>query len=172
MNENLDQMQEFVAQYFSDVRLDSLQRSQTNLYGLIKTKELPFTSSEKGKFIWYEKKSSTRTIDFIFILDEIETKYKIKPLDYLTYLLKYSGEGSLFNYLKKMKYALKIDVGIIAAYRTFSEFAISVDVTSEGFNNIDKVISIVFEYLNLIKSSPIDFRIYNEIHSISKTQFK
>jgi len=171
VNESLDLMQEFVAQYFSDVRLDSLQKSQTNLYGQIKTKELPFTSNEKGRVIWYEKNSEKKLIDIIFVLDEIDSKYKIKPLDYISYLLKYSGKGSLLGYLKLMKYALNLDVGVLTSFKTFSQFSISIELTPLGFNKINQVILTIFEYLNMIKEAPIDFKIYNEIHSISKTQF-
>ena len=122
--------------------------------------------------MWYKKLRSTLVLDFIFSLDEVITKYKTKPLDYLSYLLKYSGQDSLISVLKRYKLASKIDVGPVTSTKDFTLFAISLTLTEEGFNKISGVIDLTFNYLNLIKDSKVNEAIYREIFNISRIQFK
>ena len=100
------------------------------------------------------------------------TKYKTKPLDYVSYLLKYSGKDSLINVLKKYKLASKLDVGTVSSSKDFSLYAISLTLTDEGFNKISGVIDLVFNYINLIREMKVNKEIYKEIYNISKIQFK
>jgi len=172
VNESLDRMQNIVAQYFADIRLDSLEESNNDIYNNINTKELAYTRKERGKIIWFEKKSETKTVYVIFILPEIISKNNIKPLDYITYLLKYSGEGSLFSHLKNLKYAIKLDAGVMASYKTFSLFVVSIDITNEGFKNLKEIITELFKYINLMKNTPVNSELYKELSSIANTQFK
>ena len=99
-NIEMDALQELVTKYFSDIRLDSLQREPEMRYGEINTKENPFYKENLGKVVWYKKLSSSINLDFIFIMDEVNSKYKTKPYNYVSYMLRYSAEKSFVNYLK------------------------------------------------------------------------
>ena len=116
--------------------------------------------------------TSFLVLDIIFNLDQVITHYKTKPLDYISYLLKYSGSNSLISFLKKNKLASKIDVGIITSDKEFCLFAISLTLTDEGYNKVNEVIKLTFNYINLIKQEKVNEETYNEIYNITKTQFK
>jgi insulysin len=171
-NQNLESMQNTIAQFFSDIRLDTLQKDNIAKYGDIRTKVKAFTEKELGKIVWYQKISPTPSLDLVFILDEVLSAFQFKPMDYIIYLLKYSGEGSLIKYLKDKKYVTKIDTGIVASYKNFSEFAISLSLTEKGLQHVIPILDATFNYINLIKSQKISAQIYDEIHNITKTQFK
>ena len=100
------------------------------------------------------------------------TKYKTKPLDYISYLLKYSGPNSLISVLKKYKLASKLDLGVVTSSSQFSMYAISLTLTEEGFNKLNGVIDLTYTYLNLMRESKIDQDTYREIYNISKIEFK
>lgn len=171
-NQSLDLMQAQVSQFFSDIRLDSLQKDEAVKYGKLRTKEKAYNAEQLCKIVWYNKIAALPTLDIIFNLDEIVSSFKTKPMDYPSYLLKYSGEGSLINFLKGKKLANKIDVGAITSNKNFSQFALSISLTDNGLKNVLNVIDAAFKYINLIKSQKVDFEVYNEIQNITKIQFK
>jgi secreted Zn-dependent insulinase-like peptidase len=146
--------------------------SENNLYGNLETKELPYRPEDLGKFIYFKRVSTGSYIDLIFNLPPVNKFYKIKPLDYIDYLLKYSGDKSLLNLLRKRKLGNKIDTGFAASHKTFSMYQISVELTNDGLKDVDLVIRMIFNYLNLIKSKPISNNNYEEIKRISEVNFK
>ncbi len=90
-NQSLDFLQAQVSQFFSDIRLDSLQKDESVKYGELRTKEKAYKAENLGKFVWYNKIAALPTLDIIFNLNEIVSSFKTKPMDYPAYLLKYSG---------------------------------------------------------------------------------
>jgi len=171
-NQSLDILQAQVSQFFSDIRLDSLQKEESVKYGELRTKEKAYKKGDLGKFVWYNKIAALPTLDIIFNLDEIVSSFKTKPMDYPAYLLKYSGEGSLINYLKLKKLANKLDVGAITSNKNFSQFALSISLTDNGLKNVMSVIDASFKYINLIRSQNVNYDVYNEIQNITRIQFK
>ena len=63
--------------------------------------------------------------------------------------------------MKKNKLASKIDVGIVTSAKEFSLYAISLTLTEEGYNKVNGVIDLTFNYINLIKQNKINKLIYN-----------
>ena len=171
-NVEMNNLQDLVTKIFSDIRLDTLQKETTMKYGQIYTKESAFTRENLGKILWFKKIASTINLDFIFVMDEIFSKYKTKPYDYITYMLKFSAENSFVNYLKTKKWITKLDAGIISTLTTFSQFAVSISLTEEGFKNVDAIIDLVFDYLNMIRSKGVNADVYNEISTIYANNFK
>lgn len=171
-NQSLDSMQSSISQFFSDIRLDSLQKEDIFKYGDLKTNEKAYNKENLGKFVWFNKIAALPTLDIIFNLDEIISTFKTKPLDYPSYLLKYSGEGSLINYLKSKKLANKLECGSISSNKNFSQFSLSISLTDNGLSNVLSVLEATFSYINLIRSKKVSYEIYNEIQNITKIQFK
>jgi insulysin len=133
-------------------------------------------SQELGQIVWYQKLSSAYpTLDFIFNLDEVQTRQKLstKPLDFLNYLIKFSGEGSLLNYLKNQNLAHKLEVGIVNSFKTFSQYGVSIYLTKQGLENTEKIIETTFSYLNTLRAdSGKDFlSYYSEMQEIYKNNF-
>jgi insulysin len=170
-NQSLDNIENNIAQYFSDIRLD-MQQKDSIQFDDIRNNKKAFSKNELGKLVWYQKIAQSDNLDIIFVLDEIKSHQHLKPLDYVIYLLRYLGKGSLFNHLKSKKYATKMEVGLIASYKNFSEFAISISLTEEGIKNIESILDASFKYIELIKSSKVDPRVFDEIHNMTKINFK
>lgn len=101
----------------------------------------------------------------------VDKYYRTKPLTYLSYLISYSGEGSLISSLIKKKLATKLDSGYVFARKDFSMFAISITLTKKGLENSSDVISLTFKYLKLVRDTPIDLRIFEEIKKMETTKF-
>jgi insulysin len=170
-NQNIDTIQNHITQFFSDIRLDRLKSEQLSYYDL-RNRENAFTPDLLGKLVWYERLESTSSIDFIFMLDEVVSEHQLKPLDYITYLLKYQKKGSLFSYLKGNKLASGMEVNMLSSYMSFSQFAINIMLTDDGLSRFNEVIRATLSYIELIRSTPPDQAIYEEIHNITKINFK
>jgi secreted Zn-dependent insulinase-like peptidase len=175
---NIEMLQNLIDTYFSDIREDSIEENQKVRYGEVVNNAKAFTFSQLGQIVWYQKKPKylTPTLDFIFTFDEVMSKQNIyvKPLDYISYILKYSGQGSLTHYLKKNNLAIKVDVGTIASFKTFSQFAISIYLTEKGLDQAQEVIDSTFGYFNKLRSSTDKFivpKIFEEIKSIEENKF-
>ena len=171
-NLDIDTLQYEVSQYFSDLRQDSLQNDQKNLYGLMNSELPAFTPENLGKIVWFKKFTSLPVLDIVFYLEEVLTKYETKPLSYISYVLKYTGLGSLYKNLNDKKLAIKLDSGFIASYKNFSLFSISIELTEKGNDDPISVLKTTFGYLQILMKTPISHSIYDEIHKTSKIRFK
>ena len=144
---------------------------QKDRYGEISSKSPVYSDEQLGSLIWYEKLPFGQNLDLIFVTDEVLSKTYSKPLDYITYLIKYSGKGSLIEYLKKNKLAVKIEAGPISTYKHFSQYAISVYLTKKGLKEVKNVMQICFNYINLMRKKKPNSNLYNDIKKISEIQY-
>ena len=171
-NLEMNLLEEIVVKFFSDIRLDTLQREPELKYGQINSNESAFTKENLGKIVWFKKLSPSITLDFIFFMQDVNSKYKTKPNDYIAYMLKFAGDNSYFDYLKTLRWARKMDSGLINSYTSFSEFAITISLTEEGLKNVDIIIGLLFGYLNMIRNRGVDIEIYKEIKTINDNNFR
>jgi secreted Zn-dependent insulinase-like peptidase len=170
---NIEPLEKLVSLYFSDIRSET---SNSPPPKQVINDVKAFTFKELGQIVWYQKLSSAYpTLDFIFNLDEVQTRQKIytKPLDFLSYLIKFSGEGSLLNYLKNQNLAHKLEVGIVNSFKSFSQYGVSIYLTKQGLENTEKIIETTFSYLNSLRAdSGKDFlSYYSEMQEIYKNNF-
>lgn len=191
-NQDLNSLQIFAEKYFKTVGYekvnDNINNSSRN--NILSNSNIPTNPNESrytiiqekltsevfgrqqiSKLVWYEKLDHTNTLDIVFPLKEQLSNIYTKPHNYLSYFLKYSGENSLIQNLIKRNLAVKLESGLIGSYRTFALFGISVTITKEGLSNINDVVSIVFQYINLIVKEQPNEDIYSDIQKINEAKF-
>ncbi|PID63724.1 MAG: hypothetical protein CR974_01140 [Gammaproteobacteria bacterium] len=102
---------------------------------------------------------------------QLDNEYS-KSLGYLSYILGYEGEGSLLATLKQLDYASELYAG--AGHRIGNEtsFEIGVQLTDKGYANTDKVLAVVFAYLDLLRQDDKGEPRYQEIAAVAKTAFR
>lgn len=176
-NLNIELLESKVSDIFSKIRSEEAEeKKEKPRYGEIPNRSEAFTDKELNQIIWYKRDSHSLppVLDFIFILDEINTKNSIKPLEYISYILKFKGKNSLLHNLKKLNLASNIDCGVIASYKHFSKFAISVTLTHKGGKEFEKAIEQVFLYLEFLKlntKESINQELYNDLSNIYSKNF-
>lgn len=160
------------------IKKDFLKRNKNyrSLYGEIPNRSLAFTDRELSQIIWYKRDSFALppVMDFVFILDEINSYNNIKPLEYIGYLIRFKGRDSLLYNLKKNNLASNIDCGNIGSFKHFSQFAISVTLTNKGTKEFQSVIDTVFTYIEYLKvniKETINEDIYKDISNIFSKDF-
>ncbi|KAG1656100.1 Nardilysin [Nymphon striatum] len=99
-----------------------------------------------------------------------------KPFHYLNYLIEHEGKGSILSYLRKRVLALKLysecdedDGG--QNNSTCSVFTICVTLTEDGFNNLFEVITVILEYLELLRREGPCERVAKEVQKILENCF-
>lgn len=172
-NQDIKNIQKLAEKHFKNIRLKSTLKDSEPRYLIIqeKLKAEIFQRKQLSKLVWYEKLPQGDVIDFIFPVREQLSRIYTKPYNYMSYYIKYSGENSLLQHLIKKNLAIKIDAGMIGNYRTFGLYAISITLTKDGLNDIEKLTSTVFQYINLIIKEKPSKEIYSDIQSISEAKF-
>ena len=117
--------------------------------------------------------SQVHSLELQFPMREIKTLYRSKPTRYLSHLLGHEGKGSLLSLLKSKHYAtdLYADDGSKSC-TSFSIFTINMELTEEGLSNVDEIVSIVFAYMDLLRSKGPQEWIHTESQTVSDMQFR
>ena len=135
----------------------------------------PFDNPDFHKLYKVQPVKDTYRLDMTWALPPLMDKYRTKPLHYMAWIIGHEGRGSLASFLRRRVWALSVMAGNAGDgwenNSTYSMFPISVVLTKEGYDNVDKVVQAVFSYVDmLIKEGPSE-RIFNEIKMIEDLDF-
>ncbi|XP_037495283.1 insulin-degrading enzyme-like 2 isoform X2 [Jatropha curcas] len=97
--------------------------------------------------------------------------YKEGPCSYLSYLIGHEGEGSLFHFLKTLGWATSLFAGEEGWNWEFSFFTVTIDLTDDGHEHMGDIVGLLFKYIHLLQQSGVCKWIFDEIASISETEF-
>jgi len=97
--------------------------------------------------------------------------YKFQSLQYIYKLLAHEARGTLLYYLKKMDLSNETIVTYDDNDRYLTAVMFSIDLTEHGFKNIELIISMIYNYINLIKTQGITKWQYDEYRKIAKMTF-
>jgi secreted Zn-dependent insulinase-like peptidase len=91
-----------------------------------------------------------------FALPEQHSHYRSKPLSVLSHILGDEGEGGLLYFYKTKNWATSLSAGGGIEGSTFKDYNINLQLTDEGIQNTDEVITALFSYIRLIKENGIE----------------
>ncbi|KAL5111762.1 Insulin-degrading enzyme [Taenia crassiceps] len=98
--------------------------------------------------------------------------YKSAPCRYLMHLLGHESAGSLLSALKRRSLATNL---MTETYRPGSGFACVIlyaSLTENGLVNVDEVITLVFQYLNMLRHEGFQRWIFEEQRDIQALRFR
>lgn len=84
----------------------------------------------------------------------------------------HEGPGSILSELKRRGWSSTLNCDHINYANGFGFFEIKVDLTDEGFENKDKIVKLIFQYLNMIRSHGIKEWIFAEHRNLRELEFK
>ena len=113
-----------------------------------------------------------RQLIISFALPPIDEYYRFKPESVLAYLLGHEGPGSILSLLKANQWALGLSAGSGINGSNFKDFNISIHLSPEGEKYINEIVTIIFQYINLIKENTLPLFYYEEKQSLSALAFK
>ena len=78
--------------------------------------------------------------------------YKAQPTYLLAHLIGHEGRGSLLSELKARGLVNSLVGGPKSGAKGFGFFTINVDMTLVGIKNVDEIISLIFQYLKMVRT--------------------
>jgi insulysin len=97
-----------------------------------------------------------RRLILTFALPEQNSHYRSKPLNVLSHILGDEGEGGLLHFYKTKNWATSLSAGGGIEGSTFKDFNINLQLTDEGIQYADEVITALFSYIKLMKENGIE----------------
>uniref|UniRef100_A0A0C9QMF1 IDE_3 protein n=1 Tax=Fopius arisanus TaxID=64838 RepID=A0A0C9QMF1_9HYME len=135
-------------------------------------RDSPFNENHYGHKWFIVPMSDIRLLKVIFPLPKLQEHYKADPTHYISHLLGHEGDGSLLSALKRKGWSNSLVAGKRKAARGgVNFFTVIVDLTEEGVDHIDDIVSLMFQYINMLKSEgPIRW-IFEECRQIAQMDF-
>ncbi|XP_042206684.1 nardilysin-like [Homarus americanus] len=166
---SLDCLQEYVCNIFSQVPGNNIPRPTYNHL------EFPFPVEKLHRLYRVVPTKEYHCVEINWALPSLLKYYHTKPLHYVSHLIGHEGRGSILSCLKKKVWAVGLysgnDESGFEHNSTYAVMSISVELTDEGFKNIDKVLCIVFQYMAMIqRAGPVE-RIFREIQQMEQLNF-
>lgn len=162
--ENLDELQQYVVEMFSDIPNKNLSPSQFDPYPFGKD----FTSTIKHVVPVKDLKSMSLT----WSTPDYRDHYKTNPGSYLSHLIGHEGKGSLLSELKKRGWVNSLYAGPRREGRGFQFFNLVLDLSDEGEENIDNIVKLIYQYLNMLQSQTPAQWVFDEVSNLGKIGFE
>jgi insulysin len=161
--QSLDELAQLATSKFTDIK------AATSIPPVINT---PLYLAEHQQIkINVKPVKNDRQLIVSFAMPSIDRYYRHKPESILAYLLGHEGGGSILSYLKKQRWALSLTAGSGVNGANFKDFNLSISLTELGEQHINEIISCIFSYINVMKSTPIDDFYYQEKQAIANLSF-
>ncbi|KAK7206436.1 a-pheromone processing metallopeptidase Ste23 [Myxozyma melibiosi] len=131
-----------------------------------------FTENEMQKAIFAKPVMDDRSMELTFLFPDQRPFYKSHPAQYFSHLIGHEGQGSILHYLKKKSWANSLSAGSYHICDGSEVFSISVDMTKEGLKEYESIIVAIFQYLKLLRSTPPQEWIYEELRDVAASNFR
>jgi insulysin len=140
----------------------------------IYTFKSPFTKEIMGSIISFESHTIEYDMTITFIQKSLRSHehYKTKPSLFFAFVIESKEDNSLIDILKKKNLATKLHVAAEREYDKWSDFSIDISLTKNGISNLDKVLQIVSNYLDYMRSNFINEEYFNYLKNIENLKFE
>ncbi len=163
--QSLDQLEALARKHFSGVPNRNIDRPELELAGL--------TEAQTEQHIYYQPQKELRQLILEFPLPDNLEAWPLKPNEYLATLIGSEEPGTLGHRLREWNlidnlyaYADSDYYGGDGVYRIYLE------LTPKGFDERDRVVAAVFDYLELIRTQGIQKEHFEELKALNQRQFE
>ena len=95
-----------------------------------------------------------------------------KQADYVSHLLGHEGPGSLLSYMKKQQWANSLGSSTEAELSDFETFSVTVELTSQGLANVDRVTEVVFSYIQMMREERMPDYLFDEVLLLTELEWR
>lgn len=162
--EPLDELEAMVAQRFVQVPNHEYSAEAIDA-PLFEPERLPMLVNVQPQAV-------SRQLQVNFTLPEYRLEYTSKPMSYLGNLIGHEGEGSVLALLKREGLADGLGAGGGLDWRGGSMFSVSVSLTDKGVEQYERILQILFAYLNLLREEGPQERLFAEQARLAELGFR
>ncbi|MFU8815472.1 MAG: insulinase family protein [Pseudomonadales bacterium] len=162
--ESLSELESWVAPMFAQV--------ENRRLGPAPVDEPLFLPSQLPKVLSHQTIKDGYRVSYTFAVPSIIEHYQQKPADYVSNLLGHEGEGSLYQRLQREGWIESLSAGAGSYDTRNSVLGVTIDLTRQGYDNLDQVTGLLFEYIELLRRNPPEAWRYQEQALIAELGFR
>ena len=163
-NLDLDSLEKLARKYFSDINDTKKDRIKYPLNYLEEKNTLRLLKVEPVKDV--------KRLVLEFPTPSFYKYYESKPEQLISRLIGYEGKGSLQNLLKSKGLAMGVGAWGQNNTEDYGSLNLWVELTSDGFQNYEEVLSICFSYIELLKNAGYQSFIFDEAKILAELEEK
>ncbi|CBJ49276.1 conserved unknown protein [Ectocarpus siliculosus] len=133
---------------------------------------VPFGPEQVKRRIHVVPVKESRDVTMSWPLPPIEQHFRSKPDSYLSHLVGHEGSGSLLSLLKAKGWANGLSAGPYESATDWANFVVSVECTEKGFEHVNEIVSMTYQYLNLLREEGVQEWIHLETQAIAAMNFR
>lgn len=168
--ETLDVLEGWVREKFSSIPCNGLPPPS------FEDLEFPFQTEGFHKLYKVIPVKEMHRLVLSWALPPMQKFYRVKPLRYLGWILGHEGKGSIMAFLRRRFWAFELEAGNggdgFEFNSTCSLFRINIELTEKGMDNVFEVISVVFQYLTMLRMAGPQKKIFEEVKDIEDNYFR
>lgn len=162
--ESLDELEQWVVELFSSVKNQDLSQNRWD--------DIPLFSEESTSTqIFAKPVMESRSLDLQFPYQDEDEQYMEQPAHYISHLLGHEGPGSVLAYIKAKGWANSLSAGSYTVCPGSAFFTISMRLTPDGLDNYNEIVKTIFQYISLIKETPPQKWIFDEMKILGDVNF-
>ncbi|EMD39456.1 hypothetical protein CERSUDRAFT_45720 [Gelatoporia subvermispora B] len=128
--------------------------------------------SQTGRIICVKTIKDYYSFVLMFAIPDQAPLYKTQPARVLAHFLGHEGPGSVCAYLKKKGWLVSISAHESSQNRSVPTFTVDGVLTKEGYLHYFEVVTAIFNYISLMRSSPLELYHFEELNAISSLDFR
>jgi len=156
---SLDQMEEWVNQYFSSI-------PNQNAEKLSYSPDL-YDKKETFRLISIDPVKDLQDLYLNFAIPTTRPYYESKPGRVLGFILGHEGKGSLLSYLKSKGWAISLSAGAGSSSNDYGWATVHIELTAQGVSDYKKVIEAATSFIKLMKEKGYQSFVYNELKTMA-----
>lgn len=163
--ENLDELESWVVDLFSEVKNKDLPKNRWD-------DVVPLSKEQLNTEIFAKPVMESRSLELTFPWQDEEELYETQPSRYISHLIGHEGPGSILAYLKDKSLANDLSSGAHTLCPGSAFFEIRVGLTPEGLKKYDEVVKVIFQYIGMVKDNPPVEWMHEEVKNMAEVDFK
>lgn len=162
--ESLDDLESMVVGMFSEIENKNVTSPEW--------KDLPYKNDQLATKTKVVPVKDSRSLTITFQTEDLEQHYRAGPEHYASHLIGHEGAGSILSELKAKGWCNNLVGGYNTIGRGFGFFEVMVDLTQDGFEHVDDIVKIIFQYINMLKKEGPQKWIFEEYCDLCEMQFR
>ncbi|WP_238946712.1 insulinase family protein [Seongchinamella unica] len=163
-SESLDELESLVVPMFSEVPNKDFEHEPISA---------PiFVEGDLPMFLQIKPQATLRQMQVLFPIADYRSEYRAKPLSYLGNLVGHEGEGSLLSQLKSEGLVESLAAGSGLGWRGGALFSVSVTLTEEGVEKHERVLQLLFAYMDMLREQGPKEWLYEEQSRLAELAFR
>lgn len=132
----------------------------------------PVGPQQMKKIAYTVPVKDVRNLSLSWPIMDLHPYYKSNPGHYLGHLVGHEGKGSLLSELKARGWVNTLVGGQSPGANGFMFFKVDVDLTEEGQEHIDDIITLTYQYFNMLRREGPKKWIFDECKDLSAMSFR